>query len=701
MPLGHWQRIATYTQLADLVRGARVVELDVSDDKGRRFLLERGAREVEQRATGAAPAPVVLALDVAAAQLPAVLDEAVRLAGEDGVVVVGCESRDRPGATGGVSYYELLGLVEARFPTVTMVGMAPFFGAALVEYGVADPEPTIDGTLLPKGERVGRYLAIGTRQAHRRLGVGWALVQLPAEAIEAKQAEVKPLPAKPEPPKPEPPKPAPVVAPSPDLTELETRLATREKALIEFQDAAKRHADEMRRVATELQERDAYIAELSADAQEGAAVREQLRLAEQRALGAELRERQAKLALAQAEGRLVKAEKMLLTQPRPAAQVVVPVAAPPPPPPIAPLPITPAGEGGDRVAALEAENALLRKREEEARAESWKHLKSRSDVEAQLAELRDDTVRKLKDARKLASVELTRAMESATHKAVSLREDLSRSDKERKELSARIAELEAQLGGAAPPPSESGVPRRDLARAREEGDAAVLAAQALAARSLQDEIAARRAAEDRVRAADEQADELRHRVQILERELDERGRDLALERRAAETERQHNDALVAELEAARTPSAPVEQVRFAELSLELEKREAAVEAAMASANHERARAERLVAEERRASAERHELRARIGELETRLDDAARERNEIELKARRALDEAEDRRERAQRLVAQLDEAAERALSDQAREVSLREQLRGLEAAVRAEAERVAALEASLRARRPT
>ena len=57
-------------------------------------------------------------------------------------------------------------------------------------------------------------------------------------------------------------------------------------------------------------------------------------------------------------------------------------------------------------------------------------MKARSEAEQAAAEVREDTVRKLRDARKLASVELTRAMEDATKKAVQLREELARTELE-------------------------------------------------------------------------------------------------------------------------------------------------------------------------------------------------------------------------------------------------------------------------------
>src|SRR5262249_8928185 len=102
-------------------------------------------------------------------------------------------------------------------------------------------------------------------------------------------------------------------------------------------------------------------------------------------------------------------------------------------------------ETGGEVEALKKEVEKLKQKESDARAEAWKALKQRADAEAQAAEVREDTVRKLKDARKLASVELTRATEEAMKKAVTLKEELTRTERERRELIAEVKRLTAEL----------------------------------------------------------------------------------------------------------------------------------------------------------------------------------------------------------------------------------------------------------------
>src|SRR6185503_14413748 len=176
----------------------------------------------------------------------------------------------------------------------------------------------------------------------------------------------------------------------------------------------------------ELRERDACIAELEREGRESNALREKTRHAEARAEAAEAAERKTRLALAETEGRLLRVSNGV-----PPLPSVTGTAAP--------------VESGARIAELEAENARLRQKEEEARTDSWRHLKARSEAEAQAAEVREDTVRKLKDARKLANVELTRAMEEATKKAVGLRDELARTERERKQLLGEVARLREEL----------------------------------------------------------------------------------------------------------------------------------------------------------------------------------------------------------------------------------------------------------------
>src|SRR5262249_28819758 len=98
-----------------------------------------------------------------------------------------------------------------------------------------------------------------------------------------------------------------------------------------------------------------------------------------------------------------------------------------------------------QVTELEARCAKLQTKADDSEREAWAHLKARSEAEAAAAEVREDTVRKLKDARKIANVELMRAMEEATRKAVTLKEELVRTERERKEALAQLASVNEEL----------------------------------------------------------------------------------------------------------------------------------------------------------------------------------------------------------------------------------------------------------------
>lgn len=97
-----------------------------------------------------------------------------------------------------------------------------------------------------------------------------------------------------------------------------------------------------------------------------------------------------------------------------------------------------------RTVELEAEVSRLKDKVSDAEREAWKQIKARSEAESAAAEVREDTVRKLRDARKLATVEMTRAMEEATKKAVQLREELGRTEVERKEAVVQLKELKSE-----------------------------------------------------------------------------------------------------------------------------------------------------------------------------------------------------------------------------------------------------------------
>jgi hypothetical protein len=585
------RRLSTYLYLQDLLHGAAVLEVGAGDREG---LTKAGAKSVELREPGALEPlmsgifDLVIALDVSPASLSEIVKQATRLLKPEGSLVVGGLNGDRPGVEGGFSFYDLSDACQAKFAEVKMVGQAPFFAATLVEYGVADPEPVLDGRLVEKGEKVERYLAIaGPKRAGAR---GYGVVQLPSSELAAAPTEA-------------------VAAPTgsaPSVPDVSVRLAE-----------------------------------------------------------------------------------------------------------------------------LEAECNKLREKEKDARAEAWKALKARSEAEAAAAEVREDTVRKLKDARKLASVELMRAMEEATKKNVSLKEELVRTERERKEFKAEVARLTAELEAIKAP--------IEVARAKEEGDAAVLAVRAQAEQNMHDEEIARAAAEAAERAAEERVEALRGRVLALERELAEAQRLAEAEReRAARlgelVPRHENDAdrarVLAELELSakkhaeegqrtrlllqqreqelQAVSAELEAARSraGELELELSRKEGAVERAAAAAGHERARAERLVADERRALSERNEARAKAAEVEARAAQLISEIEQLqarltaeEERAHKAENEVAAKKDRVKQLKRELEEAERRLAEAHTRVAQLelvRDRLGLLEETLRGEEQRMAGLEESLR-----
>ena len=751
------QRLAIYLHLQELIAGRDVVEIwrGEADVRGEATLFNKGARGVAVVTSGAgrtglldASADVVFALDLESGELADAVREARRVLRSDGIVVLGVPSRDRPGAISGASYYDVIDACSG-FSRTQMIGLAPFSGTTLVEYGVKDPEPILDGTLVERGERVEHYLAVAGPD--RRGDFGYGVVQLPlAETarraqhgddatlrsriskLEAELAEAR--------------RAAQPASVAPQRAE-----PSHDRPLTELRQAIERHAGEMRAREIELAERDAYIAELERDGRRVDELEGRLARADSQRAEAEHKERESRRRIAELEGSAQRAGGT--------GGVVALVAG-----------TTPVLSDDPAIADLKEKLA-------KAEAETWKHMKARSEVEAASAELREDTVRKLKDARKLASVELMRALEEASKKAVSLRDELTRSESERK---AALAELKA-LRQAAPVAAsvsapaievvDEGTQRRELARAREEGEAAALAARAAATRSLADAESARLAAEASARAAEERAAQLRGRLVALERGLAtaERERDDARATIAAEQARvaafaEHArtntatspEALEAvmrdaaerariEAEGARAREVSLQQLtrlrseldererrlttletdrpsqkdaerqraeldgvraRVAKLTLELSRRDAAVERAASVAAHERARSERLVASERQALAERNDARARVAEITAKVSGLEGERERLaaslaiaEEGAHKAENEVTQKRERIKQLKRDLEDAERRAAVSAQRGRALetvRARVQALEAAVAGEASQVADIEATLR-----
>jgi chromosome segregation ATPase len=396
----------------------------------------------------------------------------------------------------------------------------------------------------------------------------------------------------------------------PGFEELKQGLAAAQKGKAELQEF-------VLQLQQQLAERDAYVAELDGERRELSKLREAARAAEARAQKAEAAERETRKRLAEADGLVVRL--------RGGERLVE----------------APIGGKSDEIERLKAELEKLKVKEADARADAWKAIKQRADAEAQAAEVREDTVRKLKDARKLASVELTRATEEAMKKAVTLKEELTRTERERKELVAEVKRLAAELEAARNQPALAetdnaalGLSGPDAAVAPgPAGDAALKGRVAALERELMNADAI--AASDRARAAQLLADlerEAQERADVavrLRHSLRERDREVA----ALRHELSERDARLTALEQRTPPSDEVERVeaelstarsRLGTVTQELARKESQVERAAAAAAHERARAERMMAEQRHALEAMGHARARAADAERQLD-IARER----------------------------------------------------------------------------
>ena len=501
-----WLDVARAAALDALYRGRSVLCLGSGGGELPALLLERGARSV-----------VAVEADPAArAHATARLDETRRRAdlrsdlpppggARFDVVMVsalerlGVERLDelaRRVATGGwliaaappseLGYYALHDALAPHFPTVTMLGQSALVGAALAPFGEEEVEPTLDASLLPVGDPT-LYVAIA---GPARFAAGYGLVLLPEEArahendrarlappvvddratvaaLDALRRDHQRLAAEHE----------RVAAARSELDarlaeevaerrDLEARITVRERGFEELSRAALTHGREMQSLRTAMSERDAYIAELETSVRAVDKVNEELRRATTRAHELETQGSAAKRRVAELEGELAKA----------AAAIPSVVIAP-----------EQLHKLEQQVAEAAAALAKQKTRADDLQREAWAHMKARSETEASAAELREDTVRKLKDARKIANLELMRAMEEATKKAVKLKEELTRCERERNEAQAALKKVVAERAAERPPWSVRGdVERiegdleRELARvvAIEEGLARMAAAAA-------------------------------------------------------------------------------------------------------------------------------------------------------------------------------------------------------------------------------
>ncbi|MCS6915382.1 MAG: methyltransferase domain-containing protein [Myxococcales bacterium] len=632
------------------------------------------------------------------------LEEIRRVRTPGGYLLVAIRSREAdPGAPDAMSYFDLVDRLDQAggLGPVTMLGQSPFLATTLAPFGVEEPPLVMDDSLTVQ-EPPEEYVALcGPRP---EWPLPYQVIQLPQAALDmppapsvqaaplheelerlrlegrALQQEIQALREK----------GAALAAErtqlhealerasnerkeleqriaeaegrlreqTAELAELRERLAQRDQAGQEQAAAAVLFEQKLRELRSALEERDAFIAELEAQALAGEELRARANAAERRAEQAEQAERAARQKLAELEGALLRAqaelkalregqplpgsapsmEAALLEQRRHEAEqamrilqqerqaleeaqralaedrqalargaeeiaqlreaieeerrqlaqereelqrlraqlererqamieaqstdVPIPVGDLPTAPHVSFSPTTPVSPQEEvqrlqaRLLELELESARLKEKASEAERESWKYMKARSDAEAAAEAARDEAARKLRDARKLASIELTRAMEEATKKAVQLREELTRTERERKDALAQVQELRAardaalrqvealrqelealRWSSALPMPSLETAGEdvhKEVARAREEGAAAVLAVRAEAERAIADERAARQSAEEAERRANMRAEELSASLLQLELQLGEARDAVEAERRRVE-----------------------------------------------------------------------------------------------------------------------------------------------------------------------
>jgi hypothetical protein len=106
-----------------------------------------------------------------------------KLLADGGRLVVAVGNAERPGASGGLGYYELHDALAPHLPLVQMLGVTPFLGVGLVEFDGSVDALRIDSRLVKESEPPISYVAIAGAEPVAELG--YALVQLPWKAMAA------------------------------------------------------------------------------------------------------------------------------------------------------------------------------------------------------------------------------------------------------------------------------------------------------------------------------------------------------------------------------------------------------------------------------------------------------------------------------------------------------------------------------------
>jgi chromosome segregation ATPase len=180
------RRRSLYAFLEPVWLGRRVLEIGPSIDGTSELLKSLGAAKVVVSDGDLASLTerfdvVVVPEGEALVRRPGAVAACRKLVAAGGRLVVAAGNAERPGATGGVGYYDLHGAVAPLLPLIQMLGMTPFSGIGVVEFDGAVDALRIDSRLVKEPEPPVAYVAIaGTEPV---AGLGYALVQLPSVHI--------------------------------------------------------------------------------------------------------------------------------------------------------------------------------------------------------------------------------------------------------------------------------------------------------------------------------------------------------------------------------------------------------------------------------------------------------------------------------------------------------------------------------------
>jgi SAM-dependent methyltransferase len=213
-------RLAAYQYLGELVAGRRVLEIGCGHGRALElFLALKAARlvgldpdlQAAESRLSEAPGDLVSLRPLRGPHLPllagesfdlivisdlrlvqatpALIEEVLGVLASEGLVICWAPSGDHPEIDGGLTYGELLDLLEPRFGSVRVIGQAPVFAYGLVELAPAAteaPDLSVDGTLLGgQSEAVVAYLVVCSRSPTAGPELDFGLVQVPIGGLDA------------------------------------------------------------------------------------------------------------------------------------------------------------------------------------------------------------------------------------------------------------------------------------------------------------------------------------------------------------------------------------------------------------------------------------------------------------------------------------------------------------------------------------